>query len=284
MAILKRILSDEFPSRIPQVRFYRMPQNSGLAAVRYFGYRMAKGDYVVACDSDDEVVLNAYQAMYEKAIAEDLDIVVCDYYVVKDDCKSVRAHYADAGKEVQSIFWGRSIGTLWCRMFRRRVLDGITPAVGNMTEDIVISVQAICNSRRIGYINEPLYYYCLRNDSISLASGKRADLSRREESNANARLVVDLLVNRYGFDENDPAIVYFKYRNRSALKAYVQYPEYYREWRNTFPEIDHRFLITPRIPLVEKFWFVLIHLHLFYPWKAIMNALRNRAHGRKTYE
>jgi len=117
-----------------------------------------------------------------------------------------------------------------------------------------------------------------------LASGQRADLSRREESNANARLVVGLLVNRYGFDENDPAIVYFKYRNRGALNAYVQYPEYYREWRNTFPEIDHRFLFTSGIPLIDKFWFVLIHLHLYHPWKMAMSALRNHAHGRKTYE
>ena len=43
--ILRSVLS-RFPARIPQTRIERMPVNSGLAAVRKKGLKLATGDYV----------------------------------------------------------------------------------------------------------------------------------------------------------------------------------------------------------------------------------------------
>ena len=69
-------------------------------------------------------------------------------------------------------------------------------------------------------------------------------------------------------------IVTFKYRSRDPLIPYVQIPEYYRRWRGTFPEIDRVFLRTKGIPADTKFWFILIHLRLYYPWKRLTGAFR----------
>lgn len=274
MEIMWQILTDEFPSRFPQVKTFRMPQNSGQAKVRMYGMSMATGDYVIHCDPDDDVLVDIYQKMYERAIADSLDIVVCDYYMVKNGHVIIQSQFAEPGGEVQSVLSGQTIGALWCRLFRRSVLDGIQAAVGNMTEDLVITVQGICNSCRIGYIREPLYYYFLRDNSISFASGRNSDLSRWRDSCANARLLVGLLVQQYGYKENESIIVYYKYKQRDYLKAYVHIPEYYKKWRDTFPEIDKLFLFTHGISAKEKLWFIMIHMHLYNPWKRASKAVR----------
>lgn len=77
--IIMRIL-DEYPNRKEQVIIHRMEQNSGQAKVREWGMKNATGDYVIHCDSDDWTDLMMYESMYQKALEEDADVVVCDYY------------------------------------------------------------------------------------------------------------------------------------------------------------------------------------------------------------
>lgn len=48
------------------VRIERMPTNSGQAAVRRHGVKLAKGDYIIHCDSDDWIDASMLQKMYCK--------------------------------------------------------------------------------------------------------------------------------------------------------------------------------------------------------------------------
>ena len=44
--------------RYPNLRYYKMPQNSGLSAVRNKGFSLAKGKFVVCLDDDNELLPN----------------------------------------------------------------------------------------------------------------------------------------------------------------------------------------------------------------------------------
>ena len=50
--VMREVLA-EFPARKDQVTVFRMPRNSGQAAVRMQGIALARGEYVIHCDSDD---------------------------------------------------------------------------------------------------------------------------------------------------------------------------------------------------------------------------------------
>ena len=262
--IMREVLKD-YPEREKQVVVYRMPENSGQAKVRMQGISMATGEYVIHCDSDDDVEPDVYERMYAKAVSEKLDVVVCDYWQECGETRKRCSCYAPAGKEADAILSGKVMGALWCRLFRRSLLEGIVPPEGNMTEDVVITVQVLQKAQSIGYLQEPLYHYYLRPSSISKSAGKEADLARWESFYSNSRLVVSLL----NLPPRHAPLVYFKYRTRYHLQKYVHIPACYRLWRGTFPEVDRLFLFTPGIPLKEKFWFVLIHLHLYHPWKVM---------------
>ena len=78
--VLKNIL-EEYPNRKNQVVIHRMDQNSGQAIVRRWGMLNATGKYVTHCDSDDWIDVRMYEAMYNKAITNNADVVVCDYEI-----------------------------------------------------------------------------------------------------------------------------------------------------------------------------------------------------------
>ena len=270
--VMREVLA-EFPARKDQVTVFRMPRNSGQAAVRMQGLALARGEYVIHCDSDDSVDVCAYAALYGKARAEDLDIVTCNLTVVQDGrvVEKVRGECTSVAR----MLAGKERWTLVCRMIRRTLCEDIAAPVADMGEDMVIAVQAQLKARRTGHLDRSLYTYRLREDSITKQKGEEELLARWEALVENARLLIGLLQDRYGYTGDEPEIVHFKYRCRRLLQPLVHLPEYERRWKETFPEVDRKILSSRSCSWEEKWWFVLIHLRLYHPVKRLTGWFRN---------
>lgn len=274
MDFLRKVLEEEFPHRKSQVRFYRMPENSGLYKVRWQGIQMATGDYIIPCDSDDYVETEAYRLMYEKAVEGDYDIVACDFY--KEDFRRSKVIKGEA-KSINELLSGKAPWNLCIRLVRRHLLqEDIVPPVASNGEDMCFTLQASLKAKSFGHIDLPLYHYCYNEDSITRITGYSSAVHLWESFMRNASIILELLINRYGYPPNHPSIVLFKYYCRLSLRHYVQTREGYRLWRSTYPEVDKVLLFTPGVTFEEKFWFVLIHLHMYGFVKSITNHLRER--------
>lgn len=280
MEILSEVL-EEYPERKGQVRCLRLPRNGGLAHARLAGVAVAEGRYVAHCDSDDAFDPRTCELMYGKAVAEDLDIVTCDFRLTGQGKDRVQSQVSEPGREVSDILTGKVWGTVWSRLFRRELWEGmVPPRGGDMWEDVVFSVQATCRAYRIGHVATPLYNYYLRSRSISVEEGLSAAVRRWEAVKANAGQVLEFLsATSYPF-VTEADVVTFKYRCREQLFPYVQIPAYFQMWKETFPEVDPVLLRTKGVPADTKFWFVLIHLHLYYPWKRITSVFRRKSSRR----
>ena len=270
--VMREVLA-EFPGRKDQVTVFRMPRNSGQAAVRMQGMAMARGEYVIHCDSDDYADVNAYATLYGKARAEDLDIVTCDVSVEKDGrvVEQIRGECTSVARMLE----GKERWYLACRMIRRTLCEGLAAPVADMGEDMVLSVQAHLKARRTGHVDQPLHFYCFREDSISNEKGQAALVARWESLMKNARFLLGLLEGPYGYAGDETEIVHFKYNCRKMLTPLVHIPEYYRRWKETFPEVDRKVLSLRTISLEEKFWFLLIHLRLYHPVKRVTGWFRD---------
>lgn len=278
MEVLREVL-EEFPDRKDQVHCIHLQENGGLVNARLVGAAEAKGTYIIHCDSDDDVDPDAYRMMYEKAVAEDLDIVTCDFTLLGLKKTRVQHQQSAPGREVADILSDKVWGNIWCRLCKRKLWEDMIPPKADMWEDMVFTIQAITKAKRIGYIPVPLYFYYRRIDSICFAEGQQAALKRWTSMLSNVQLLLEYLQRCPDVKYDAKDIVLFKYRTRAPLVPYVQISSFYRRWRNTYPEVDHTFLWTKGISWDDKFWFLLIHLRLYYPWKKVTGFFRNRNKG-----
>ena len=272
IAVMREVL-EEFPQRKDQVTVFRMPQNSGQAAVRMQGMALARGEYLIHCDSDDYVDADAYEALYGKARAEVLDIVTCDLTVEQDG--RVVERVDGECTSVARMLQGKERWNLVCRMIRRTLCADIAAPVADMGEDMVISLQAQLKARRTGHLDRPLYHYCLRGESLTRREGREDRVARLDALSQNVRLMVGLLEDRYGYTGDEPELVRFKYKCREVLIPLVHLPACYRRWKATFPEVDRKILSSRVFSLEEKCWFALIHLRLYRPVKRVTGWFRN---------
>lgn len=270
--IVKEVLAD-YPNRKEQVHFVRTPRNGGLARARVFGLKYAKGDYIIHCDSDDAVMPDAYQLMYEKAVAEDLDVVTCDYQVLGVKMPHVQSQYSIPGREIGDILIGKVWSTVWSRMSRRSLWDDIIVPRADMWEDMVFTIQIISRAKRIGYIQKPLYLYYRRSGSISASPGVYSSIRRWTSQVANAEQVLGFLSNAASTSWDSSDVIVFKYSTRGPLVAWLHVPQVYHRWRETFPEVDCA-ILRSGISLKAKFDYCLFFLHVSYPYRRIRRVLR----------
>ena len=265
MDILLRVL-DDYPARKPLVKTFRMPSNSGQAAVRMKGLEFASGEYIGWCDSDDEVLPDAYGKLYAKARETCADIVTCDYLISDGKTRKEMCGQATPGKELSGMMFSRCPWSLCFRIVHRRLLERpLIAPVANMGEDMVISFQLAARAHSFAHVPEALYVYWQNPESTSNAPGLQKAMARWEASKKNSDLLISLFEHSGEFDIKSPETVAFKYRARRYLEPFFKNPEVYSVWRNTYPEIDRVMLFTPGIPLKRKILYVLMYLRI-YPY------------------
>lgn len=275
MEILWHILKEEYPSRVSQVKVFRMPHNSGQARVRVQGISMATGDYVIHCDSDDMVDPDAYRVLYERAIHGQYDIVTCGFLE-----QSKGAWLKRKGKctGVRDIISGKVGSCLWAKLVKYSIVEKSTIIPpGNMGEDMVLAIQYFFHAQHVGHLDRVCYYYYDCLSSITKMPGQEAAVSRWQSLYSNIKEIVGFLCSNHFYNEKDKEIVIFKYSCRTHLVPFLSDPYCYRLWRSSFPEINRYFVFIPGIPFETKFWFVLILLNLYLPWKKVTNFLRRRS-------
>lgn len=170
--IIKRVLI-EYPEVAPKVRFIHHDFNQGCAAARRDGMKVANGEYILQIDSDDFVETTMVEKMVTKALKDDVDMVVCNYYHTNNDRRSlVKINRPANNIEFASlVLLGYIHAGAWNKMMRRSILaeHEIYPVAGiNMGDDMTVLIQALFHVKKIGYIDDALYFYnCSNDDSLS---------------------------------------------------------------------------------------------------------------------
>lgn len=78
--LLQEVIN-QYPERRNQVRLIRHAKNKGLPAARNSGLKVAVGEYIFHCDSDDWLELDMLETLYDVAVKKQADIVWCDWWL-----------------------------------------------------------------------------------------------------------------------------------------------------------------------------------------------------------
>lgn len=274
MAVLDSVLN-YYPDRRNQVIIHRMEQNSGQAAVRKWGIQNATGEYIIHCDSDDFVDKDMYRQMYEKAVEEDLDIVISDFYEGTDGNWEVGKGSASTPTDVildTLKYYVRP--AVWNKLVRSSLAnnDFIEYPVYGFAEDVALSFQYQLLAKKIGYIEKSLYYYVSRPTSIMADRAPQTMLEKQRQLAANFDIVINAIKRSGKEAEYQDSVFHKKLHIKNYSLPALPFTDSYSIWKNTYREINTEVLTSKMFTLREKFNFVITYLGL-YP---IYYKLKNR--------
>ena len=277
MAILERILDEEFPQRRGQVKSLRNEVNRGQAYSRRVGVETATGEYTIHFDSDDRAEPGMLERMYSEARKHDADAVVCAWY--RDD-EPVPTRYNRIEENIRDLILGDMVAageiqSLWRYMVKRELYSrGIEFPVFNQGEDHALLVQLIWNSKDVYCVPEPLYHW--RTNMLSVTRDPSAQgIKRRFEGDcANARLV-EAFLTRQGVRERFASqLAALKLQAMFDLRPLLRKGECLAEWRSAFPEIKGKVLSNKHIIFAHKLEYIIARycpaaiVKLVYRWRS----------------
>ena len=219
--ILESIIEEyrlRFTEEKKNVRIERMPTNSGQAVVRRHGIQLATGDYIIHCDSDDWVDVDMYRLMYEKAIEEKSNIVVCDY-VVHNGKDKVFYSTGCFNKDGRSFLNDLMYQRIGCSLCNKLIESGLYKNIeyyptGAMAEDMVLMLQMCYFCSSVSYINRGFYYYFQNPISICHQNSPEGIIRNHKLYKQNFELIC-------AFFESRADAVYFR-KQLNWLKCSVK--------------------------------------------------------------
>lgn len=153
---------DKYPEKIRY--FYQ--ENAGQASARNLGIKEAKGEYIAFLDSDDYVEKEAYQKVYEFAKEKDLDIVCFPFWEEAIGGKRIIQNDNWQSKE-NDIRYILNETSPCNKIIKREIFtkNQISFLESYIYEDLELIPRLLLYTDKVGYLDEPLYYYVIHEDS-----------------------------------------------------------------------------------------------------------------------
>lgn len=148
-------------------------ENGGLSDARNAGLDAAVGEYISFIDGDDYIHPQMYEIMLDYLQKESADIVCCKFKRVTADenppfvrleCKDIYAVLSAA----EAMLNLQAVDVTACnKVYRRKIFENLRFPFGKYHEDEWIIHRILYGCGRIVAIDEELYYYVNRSDSIT---------------------------------------------------------------------------------------------------------------------
>ena len=161
----------KYQKRDPRIRIINK-KNSGYGHSVNTGIYAANGEYIAILESDDYILPDMYQVLYETAQKHKVDFVKSDFYSFSGDSKNCTKEYI---KLTEQTDYNRVIEPAlepqickmdvhtWCGIYNReflvknRILHNETP--GARFQDNGFFIKTLCCAKRIFLIDKAFYMY-----------------------------------------------------------------------------------------------------------------------------
>lgn len=164
---------------------YYKTENGGPSKARNLGIKLAQGEYIGFCDSDDLLNSSMYEILINYLETSNADLVLCDIYSERDN-KNFGFPWKDKAIFLENDIYKKVIAAMIGKLSED---DEITPVWGSVVrgvykreiivknsisfpediyfaEDLIFSLRYLMAIKKIIICNYPLYHYRDNKDSI----------------------------------------------------------------------------------------------------------------------
>ena len=162
---------EEYPNKIVGLK----KKNGGLSDARNYGIAHAKAKYIGFVDGDDYVDVSMFEKMYNKAIQQDFDLVVCNLnYVYDYDVVPTSGNVKDDTTNIKEVMLS-IYPTAWNKLYKKELLNkyDLRFKKGVWFEDVEFIYRVLPYVKTIGVVKESFYEYVQREGAISKTYDER---------------------------------------------------------------------------------------------------------------
>ncbi len=176
-------ICDEYAAKDERVHVIHQ-KNGGLSAARNAGidwaFANSDSEWISFVDSDDWVNEKYLELLYKAVVVTKAEISQCVYQQTMGEvpngfsCGSI---YLLSPKE-QYINWYSAFA--WAKLYKKTIFETLRYPVGIVYEDLTIWYKLLFSFSNIAIVNELLYYYFQREDSIMNCDWTPKNLTRMD--------------------------------------------------------------------------------------------------------
>ena len=162
-------IAKEFEAAYPSKIKVLEKENGGLSSARNLALPYATGEYLGFVDSDDWVDPTMYQEMYDTAVREDADIVICD---MEDHYPKHVVYHHSSRFENKFMVTPSACN----KIFRRSIIGKDVFPVGLWYEDLEFTTKQLMKTEKIATVHTAFYHCHCREVSIMNNSNSQKNL------------------------------------------------------------------------------------------------------------
>ncbi len=156
-------ICDEYARADHRVRVFHK-ENGGVCSARNFGLDNALGEYSIHVDPDDWVEPTMLEELYAKAVADNADMVICDFFINWEK-KQIYSSQSPSSLDHQIVLrelFNKLHASCWnklvkCECFRKY---GIRfPENLSIWEDTFVNASLCMENISIAYLDKAFYHY-----------------------------------------------------------------------------------------------------------------------------
>lgn len=179
-------------------------ENGGLSDARNAGIDIAQGEYIVIVDGDDYIQRDMIEKMYDRIISENAQLCICGIRVVDENDK-ILDNVMTIDKKFTNISFTREemydllidyfnwyYVVAWNKLYKKELFDNIRYPKGKIHEDEFLIHHIVGKCQKITLLEDSLYNYVQRNQSITHSGYKLSQLDNVEAFGDRAQFFLSL--------------------------------------------------------------------------------------------
>jgi len=142
-------------------------KNGGLPSARNAGLDIAIGEYIGFVDSDDYIVSDMYEHLYNLLLNNKADVSCCNFFNFKDNQYVDNQYGVDAVLNFGEVLCVKQNVFVWNKLYKRALIGNIrVDEKLRLGEDLDFNFKVLRKIKKIAYSKEAKYYYFYNPNSI----------------------------------------------------------------------------------------------------------------------